>query len=216
MRYLNIHTHRATGNSGLTEIESLYYPQVPSGLAAFTSAGLHPWYLKNLDWTAAGEWLDAWAERPDCVAIGETGLDKVCDTPWALQLRAFSICIDAATERGKPLLLHCVRAYNELLAELPKKGLACIFHGFDKKNHVAEMLLNAGCYLSFGAALLREQSSAAISLKTAPIDRIFLETDDQGIGIAEVYEKAAAIKECRVAELAAQVLLNALNVGLKI
>ena len=76
-----------------------------------------------------------------------------------------------------------------------------VFHGFDKNAATAAMLLRAGCYLSFGAALLREQSHAAEALRSAPEDRFFLETDDSNVEIAAVYERAAAIRAAEKASL---------------
>lgn len=70
------------------------------------------------------------------------------------------------------------------------------------------MLLRAGCYLSFGAAMFRQKSHAAESLRTTPLDRLFLETDDAAISIEAVYERAAMILGIGVRELDGIVLGN--------
>lgn len=99
----------------------------------------------------------------------------------------------------KPLIIHCVRAYEEVLAIKKEWGtqgdvIPWIFHGFNKKPAVAQMLLRAGAYLSFGAALLVPGSPAAQSLAICPPGRYFLETDDRNdVSIAAVYAAAAAI-----------------------
>lgn len=73
------------------------------------------------------------------------------------------------------------------------------------------MLLRAGCYLSFGAALFRQKSQAAESLRATPPDRLFLETDDASISIEAVYEQAAAILGIGTGELEGIVMGNFLR-----
>lgn len=70
------------------------------------------------------------------------------------------------------------------------------------------MLLQAGYYLSFGAALFRPNSHAAEALRQAPVDRFFLETDDQEIDIKTVYTRAAEIRNLSVPDLKAQIWKN--------
>ena len=129
--FLNLHTHSPTLSPGILEIESVYYGQPDAPTAAYRSAGLHPWFLGNTDLSAAHHWLREQTARPDTLAIGEAGLDKVTSTDWAIQLTAFQYCIEVSEANHKPLIIHCVRAFGEIL-DLKKRWQPTqpwIFHG---------------------------------------------------------------------------------------
>jgi TatD DNase family protein len=210
-RLYNIHTHIPAGNDAFTEIENLRFGQEASGKTPFCSAGLHPWFVREDNLPASERWLKAQTALTSVCAIGEAGLDKVCDTPWALQESAFRFCIGMSEEAGKPLVIHCVRAYNEvlLIKKQVKPTQPWIFHGFNKHPDTAQMLLREGCFLSFGAALLHENSHSAAALRQTPADRFFLETDDaEEVGIESIYERAAAVRGCSMDEIVAAVSLN--------
>jgi TatD DNase family protein len=214
MRWLNLHTHHLVGSADVLEIESLYFGQEITHRPGFRSVGLHPWHLDGLDLAAAEQWLREQAARPDTLAIGEAGLDKVTRTPWPAQLDAFAVCLRVAADTGKPLLVHCVKAYGEIVQILSHPGGAAqrpstvVFHGFDKHPQTAQMVLHAGCHLSFGAALFREDGHAAEALRQTPADRFFLETDVQKIDIKAVYARAAEIRDVPVSVVQGQVWQN--------
>jgi TatD DNase family protein len=192
----DLHTHHHTHERAIfNRIFGQKHPET-----ALYSAGLHPWYLTENTFDAAQQWLLQQTAQPQCVAVGEAGLDKICDTDWDLQLRAFEVCIETAISLKKPLVIHCVRAYEAVLAikkTWNNKGgdaIPWIFHGFNKKPEVAEMLLRAGTYLSFGAAILSHDGPAARSLRICPPGHYFFETDDRAdVEIGAVYEAAREI-----------------------
>lgn len=206
LRYINIHTHQAGADATVLEIVSRYRGQ-PEPHARWQSVGLHPWHLEGFEKQEAQRWMAQQAARPEVIAIGEAGLDKITPTPWETQITAFECCIECAETLRKPLIIHCVRAFNEVLNL--KKRLAprqpWIIHGFAKNASTAHMLLDAGCYLSFGAALLNPDNHAAEALRQTPADRFFLETDDKLLAIQTVYERAAAIRNVGVPALKAQI-----------
>jgi TatD DNase family protein len=210
---INLHTHHPTLAPGSIEIESVYYGQAKAPTAAWRSVGLHPWFLNGQDWDLAANWLQEQALSSNCWAIGEAGLDKVSNTPMELQMIAFQRCMEVSESTEKPLIIHCVRAFSEIIAlkKQWKPAQPWIFHGFDKNKPTADMLLRAGCYLSFGAALFRQKSQAAESLRATPPDRLFLETDDASISIEAVYEQAAAILGIGTGELEGIVMGNFLR-----
>lgn len=199
--FINIHTHHPTGSTGTIEIENRYFGQKSDDIGPenLRSVGLHPWYLNKASLADAVIWLNEQAIQPGVMAIGEAGLDKTTDTPMELQAFAFQKCIAAAQKMQLPLLIHCVRAYEEVLQQLKSafKGsetVPVIFHGFNRGPEVAQMLLRAGCYLSFGSALSAERSLAGKSLKITPPDRFFLETDVSDTSIDAVYDLAATLR----------------------
>ena len=147
----------------------------------------------------AKEWLKEHLKQPGCVAVGEAGLDKVCSTDWNLQLQAFQFCLQQAETFQLPLILHCVRAYDELLKFKQQSTKPWIFHGFNKKPEIAQKVLNAGAQLSFGTAILKENSAAAVSFNNCPDKRFLLETDTSTThSIAEIYEQAACLRKIPV------------------
>ena len=213
MPVLNIHTHYPSADPQLLEIESLYFGQSAPGSSPWRSAGLHPWYLDFPDLGLAEHWLREQAARPGALAIGEAGLDKHRGAAWPLQVQAFECCLRVAADTRKPLVLHCVKAHDEVLGMLRRYALPAVFHGFDKHPQLAARLWEAGYGLSFGAALFNSRSHAAEALRQTPADHFFLETDDKKLDIRAVYERAAAIRGSTPEKLQAQVWENFQNIG---
>lgn len=208
--FVNLHTHHPALAEGDIELESIYFGQQKLPRSNRCSVGLHPWYLNDYSREMAEQWLLQEAGRPETFAIGEAGLDKVTATAWEIQQDAFDLCCQVSEQLHKPLVIHCVRAFNEIL-ELKKRLRPLqpwIFHGFDKNAATARMLLQAGCYLSFGAALFRHNSHAADAFRQTPSDRFFLETDDSDLSIQQVYARAAEVRGITSAEVEHQVWAN--------
>ena len=203
--YIDIHSHFATlSHTVVSRSKGRPWPDSP-----LFSAGLHPWFLDDYRREDARLWLLAQAALPGCVAIGEAGLDKLCATPAGVQRDAFLLCADTAEALQLPLVIHCVRAFDEILALKKQYSTPWIFHGFNKKEAIARQVLHTGAFLSFGKAILRPDSPAAAALRLCPDDRFFLETDDCGAcDIAAIYTAAAQIKGLTVAQTAELVAQN--------
>ena len=219
MHLFNLHTHHPRNRPDLMEIANLRPGQDESGMAAYFSAGLHPWFLTEASLEADLRWLETQANRPEVLAIGEAGLDKLIETPWDLQMRAFQQVVEISELVHKPLIIHCVRAFEAITAlkKQWKPTSPWIIHGFDKNPQTAAMLLKVGCYLSFGKALLRSNSHAAEALRQTPPGRYFLETDDaQELDIEAVYARAAEIFGTSIAAVSAQVQHNAGMLGIQL
>lgn len=208
--FFNIHTHLPLGHAQTIEVESLHLNQAKSPSAAFQSVGLHPWYLNGLHWTEAEQWLHTQAAQANNFAIGEAGLDKKCDTPWEVQMQAFEQCIKVSETQQLPLIIHCVRAFSELirLKKRLKPTQAWILHGFQKNPAIAQQCLDAGCYLSYGEALLQEKGHTAASLMQTPVTQLFLETDRSNAAIADIYQKTASLLGIEMGSLTAQIEQN--------
>ena len=176
------------------------------------SVGLHPWHLQSH--VSDFKEVQKAASLPDVLAIGECGLDKVCDTDWDLQLSVFAQHVVLANELQKPLIIHCVRAYDEVLQLLENKKVSVpvIFHGFSKKQAIADKIIAGGYYLSFGASLLQSNVQVADVFRRIPKDRYFLETDNSGKTITEIYQSAAEIRNTSADTIILQVQQNFKNV----
>ena len=188
------HTHHpAEDKPNLRQIQSLRPEEAlataPTLPHVYRSVGLHPWYQEDLTEEGLGS-LEIALRKPQVIALGEAGLDKVCNTPLAQQIHFFCEQVSLAEERELPVFIHLVRAQDELLRL--KKELRphqpWIIHGFRGKGMQAEQLLRQGFYLSFGIQANIDALSSAWRA-----GRLLLETDDRPMpNISEVYEKTAS------------------------
>lgn len=196
----DIHTHRF----GEHPEEFILSCHPKSGIipdkAVYLSAGIHPWFIADEDDLVRQEaWLARQAADKRVIAIGEAGLDKRCDTPWSLQIKAFRVVIQTAEEAKKPLIIHCVKSANELIS-LKKEynpAMPWIIHGFRGKKELAESLIAHGFYLSFGEHFQEE------ALRCVPADKLLLETDESLASIELTYSKVSMLRGISSHELQA-------------
>ena len=134
--------------------------------------------------------------------IGECGLDRLCATPYDLQLAAFEAQIALSEELCRPIILHCVRALDDVLRLKRGTTQPWIWHGFRGKPQQLQQLLDHGFYVSFG---FRHHAD---SLRACPSDRLFLETDDTPAPIAPLYATAAGLRATTEDELREQLWDN--------
>lgn len=206
--YYDIHTHTASHTDDVISVLNVYqnFDTIKNG--GVYSVGLHPWYLHNAD--TDFESLVATATSGNVLAIGECGLDKVCTTDWALQLFYFQKQVKLANALSKPLIIHCVRAFEEVIDVLDaeKVQVPVVFHGYNKNNILARRLLNKGYYLSFGAALLNWNATILEVVKEVPLGRFFAETDNSGKSIIDIYHCLAEIRKTEVDTIILQLQQN--------
>lgn len=205
MPFIDVHTHKLTDGDA-TIITNLYEDYDAAANLPLCSMGIHPWYPDRVSFDI----LSTYAQNSNVVAIGECGLDKLATTDWALQQTLFRQQIVLANALHKPLIIHCVRAYDETLKilEEEKTRVPVIFHGFNKKLQLAERIWQKGYYTSFGTALFHEQSAVATVLQNCPAEGFFLETDNADISIGMIYEKAAEIRKTDTDALILQLQKN--------
>lgn len=208
----NVHTHLSDSGADHFSIRNIHenFAQEITGQAV--SMGLHPWYLHADNFEQQFEELKGNVIKPEVLAIGECGLDKIAQTDWNLQLMAFQRQIALAGETGKPLIIHCVRAFNEVLSHLKPVKIPVVFHGVNNKRSVIQPVVNAGYYLSFGKALFNHQEQVLETFRKTPLEQVFLETDDLESDISEMYQLAARIRRIPEEELVVQLAKNFSNV----
>lgn len=187
MRYVDLHTHRKGDNKynaqGTRYSVVNCAPTDELDGVRYCSVGIHPWDVAE-GWREDFERLKERVLLPQVVAIGECGLDKLRGGEWSLQMECFQAQIDLARRVGKPLILHCVKAVDEVMRMCV--GVKCVFHGFRGKPELAKQLLGRGFDLSFGERFNVE--SLALAWQAG---RMWLETDESELGIEEIYERAA-------------------------
>jgi TatD DNase family protein len=170
------------------------------------SIGIHPWYIQDSE--AQFNDLKKSVDQPNIMAIGECGLDAMRGASLDLQTEIFTKQIHLANECNKPLIIHCVRAFPQVLSLLKQAKVPVIFHGFNKKLSVADDILKQGYYLSFGADLLKENSAAYVVFNTIPVNKVFFETDDSMIDIKEIYKAGCRIRKTAEDAIILQVQKN--------
>jgi TatD DNase family protein len=207
--YYNVHTHPHAHDNDVLFIENLYKNFDQNLQGRMVSMGLHPWYLNAATLEEELESLRSNMSRPEVLAVGECGLDRLSDTNWELQLQAFQKQIDLAEEVNKPLIIHCVKAFNDVLALV--KNVKVIFHGINNKLSIIQPVIDAGYYLSFGKSLLGFNEAILNTFRETPLEQVFLETDDADVDIKEIYKSAARIKDISEKEIVLQIEKNFLK-----
>jgi len=208
MDFLDIHTHKTSQHKGVKSIQSLsltsdIFLAMPKTKSI--SIGLHPWYATLEKLEIQLKYLSVLAQQANVKLIGECGLDRLKGENLANQVIILEKQIVLAEKLKKPILLHCVKSFAELIEtkERLKVKVPMIIHGFNKNEELGKQLLLKGFLLSFGAAVLRSDSGAAKLVQET--DNFFLETDDSVTPIEEVYQAAANLKKCSVDELKARI-----------
>lgn len=206
MKFLNLHTHQFTNQETVLELVN-QYPQEFDATIPFYSIGIHPWYIIEDRLERDLEIIKSKLSAHNCLALGECGLDKRVEIPLELQQKVFEKQLLLAQKYNKPVVIHCVGAFQEVIAikKQLKITVPMIIHGFSKNKQIAKELINNGFYISFGKYLLRNPELEAVFL-TVPNDRFFLETDTISESIEEVYHLASKYKNIEIEEL--KIILN--------
>lgn len=209
MKKIDIHTHhtpRKRGEGVLSIDVNLWRGDTPPIIGGVFSIGIHPWSVNGTSDEVWGR-LEKYAKHPNCILIGECGLDKLHEE-YLRQHTVFERQIDLSERLKKPMIIHCVKAFNDLMTI--RKEMAAtqewIVHGFRGKPQLAMQLIACGLSLSFGVLHNVE------SVKVCPLDKLYLETDDSTIDIASIYTQIANVKGCEVSALTAgERLLNSVT-----
>ena len=207
-KFINLHTHQFSNFPDVIEVVNQYPWEFNSILSNY-SIGIHPWYIDENRLENDLEIINEKLQLSECLALGECGLDKRIDIPLSVQITVFKKQLKLVQHTNKPIILHCVAAFDEVIAIKKEMKIEnpMIIHGFSKNEQVAQSLLKNGFYLSFGKYLLRNPDLEKV-VNFAPENQILLETDTIEETIYEVYEKAASIKGISVQEMKTMVFTN--------
>ena len=170
-KFIDIHTHHPT--------DRVITP---------TAVGIHPWDAASRE---VAEVVDDIAAAE---VVGEIGLDAVCDIDPERQLFVFREQLALAEQFEKPVVLHCVRRFEQMMRVLAEYRLrAVIFHGFIGSPEQAKCAIERGYFLSFGERTFHSPKTIK-ALRQTPINQLFIETDESHTPIAEIYEKIAELR----------------------
>ncbi|MBP5644026.1 MAG: TatD family hydrolase [Bacteroidales bacterium] len=219
--FVDIHTH--VDNQSVIKIVDDFSEKI------LMTWGIHPWDLRHFErnGTKCGAvekfsiteslcekrispFRFAPVEMTGVFAVGEVGLDKVHNDTFEKQVEVFEEMIRLSESYHKPMIIHCVRAYSEII-EMRKKTKATmpwVIHGFNSSVETMRQLLRYDMYISLGEILYRNENQAIKILNDIPVERLFLETDVSGRDIKDVYYKAAALMGCEVEFLCNKIFEN--------
>ncbi|GBG59145.1 hypothetical protein CBR_g32162 [Chara braunii] len=144
--------------------------------------GLHPLFLssRSCQWMPK---LESMLRETPSAAVGEIGLDKrpICDVDFDTQVEVMKAQLQLAKEIGRPVSVHCVRAYGDLLRIVKEMGefqAGLILHSYMGSAEMVGPFSSLGAYFSFSGFIGGLQAKKAEKmLQRVPLDRLLLETD---------------------------------------
>lgn len=204
--FLNFHTHKldnTESEKGIFNLPIQNLKNIQIVDSQWFCIGIHPWYANINNWKEDIITIEKKLKYTNCIGVGECGLDKFVQLPLHQQLVIFEAQTKLAENYQKPIIIHCVKAHNELIAwrKKTKISVPLIVHGFNNNVQIATQLIKHGFYISLAGALLNRVSNAAKVLTTIDLDRLFLETDDSELGVEQIYVKASEILNVEVEAL---------------
>ncbi len=208
MKFFNLHTHNFTNSDVVLELVNQYPNEFDATIPIY-SIGIHPWHIVEDRIDEDLMIIESKLKEKNCLAIGECGLDKRIEIPIEFQLQVFERQLALAEKYKKPVVIHCVAAFQELI-EIKNRleiSVPMLIHGFSKNEQLAKRLIDNGFYLSFGKYLLRNPELESV-FKSIPNNRFFLETDTIEEGIQTVYSLAAKYKNIEIEQLQEQIKSN--------
>jgi TatD DNase family protein len=207
MRFVNLHTHHiALDNSLFVLNYRLRCDKVINTTHSF-SIGIHPWDLDLINENSIKD-LEHFLTQPNCLTIGECGLDKLISTPLDIQKKVFKQHLELAVKYKKPVIIHCVKAFDELI-EICKpyfNRIPLISHGFNKSETLAKQLIGKGFYLSLHHNVVFKTD---FNIQSLPLNKLFFETDNNAhLLIQDVYQDFALKLNMELDVLKAQINRN--------
>lgn len=163
----------------------------------YYAVGIHPWWIEKIlpdsllnnsssqhsEMLIDDDWrrdLHTQVSAKNCVAIGECGLDGTITTPMVQQQQLFELHLQLAQELTKPLIIHSVKAHNDVFALLKKyrPRAGGVIHAFSGSLQQAQAYWQLGFYLGVGGTITYERAKKTRHAVTElPLEAIVLETD---------------------------------------
>ena len=198
MTMFDFHTHVFNEDTSLSRLLSIDVQDADScslPSCAILSVGLHPWRT-DAYWQRWMPHLTELAMMNNVFALGECGLDKMRGADMDVQMAAMRAQMEIAEEADKPIVVHCVKAFGQLLTlrkeaeqRHSKRGKLqpWVIHGFRGKPELAKQLMAKGIRISLGHQYNIETLHYLFSCNSP----FYLETDDCPISIEDVYLQAS-------------------------
>ncbi len=190
----------------------------------FPAYGVHPMHAAGVS-SSVMELLGKMLSH--AVAVGEIGLDYLhSDIPRAVQAEVFRQQLRLAVHAGLPVLIHCRRAFQDLLAILKDERVwlvGGVMHAFSGSPEVAEECIRLGLSISVaGPVTWLNSMKPKRVVEHVPLTHLVLETDAPDLSpepcrgsknepafLRRIAEVVARIKGIPYSEVADQTTANA-------
>ena len=219
--FIDIHTHFRTNVPDAISVLNFTQKDDWSGFDTaflnekmYGSVGLHPWYLTEENAASDLVKISKLIDNQHVIALGECGLDRLKGESIAFQTQILEEQMRMAEKKSKPIIIHCVKAFNEIIA-LKKRmrlNVPLIIHGFNQNEIILKELIKHDFFVSIGTNVLKNNSNAYKAVTQIPINQLFFETDDSDIDIKMVYERATLLLNMPLEELKVQIFNNFNNI----
>ncbi|MDZ7611160.1 MAG: TatD family hydrolase [Candidatus Moranbacteria bacterium] len=202
----------------------------------YASLGFHPHEAgESFDLVKAKEYLrrNIDMEKLKIVAIGETGLDyfRMSDTKEKkFQKKLFQMQLELARDTHLPLIIHCRKAYEDLLEIINDKkyrNMKMVVHCFSgNREQLHSFLELPNLMVSFtgNITFVKDSNELAKTVEKTPLDRMMAETDcpflapvpmrgkrNEPLFVRYVIKRIADIKKMPFKDIELQTTKNAVN-----
>jgi TatD DNase family protein len=207
--YIDFHTHKPLHSFQKDCLEVISMHSHVKYENVYYTFGHHPWWTTEILTDDQLSFMKATLSDKWCLGIGECGLDKLKGGDKQLQEAVFLQHILLANEMNVPLIIHCVRQYDQVLSFRKKYGHTdWVIHGFRRNQLLAKSLLDQGIKLSV-APFINMNPSFEACLQYLPLEAFFIETDsDYSLSISERYSIMAELKKINTFDLQNQMIEN--------
>ena len=171
----------AVGGGGPIELSEAAAELAASRPFLRATAGIHPHDARSYD-DATERRIEALLDRPEVVAVGETGLDYYYEhSPRREQRRSLARQLALSRARDLPIVLHCRDAEHDLREVLDAEApgtLSGVVHCFTGRYEDARWYIDKGLLVSFTGILTFKKADALREVaRRLPLDRLMIETD---------------------------------------
>lgn len=207
--FIDLHCHKkATTPQEVIAVQNKFLQDLTPDIDSLFTSGLHPWHVDNFDIPDIERKLIEAIAQKGIVAIGETGLDKKCNASFGKQLEVFRLHIEMANNANLPMVIHCVGAWQEIIAETKNLLSPKIIHGYAGNIDLTQQLFRQNFLFSIGEPILHAKSKVKASVAWLPTSALFCETDERSVDICEIYREVALQKKITIGQLKNDILLN--------
>jgi len=189
--------------------------------------GLHPTSVRE-NYREELAFIEKQLDRPDILAIGETGIDLYWDKTFIREQEiAFKAQIQWAKELGLPLVIHARDSFQEIfkmLDETGTEGLRGVFHSFTGGAEELKKVLSYDFMIGINGIVTFKNSNLSEVAGHIPPNRLLLETDapflapvpfrgrrNESSYLLHIAAKVAEIHNLTIEEVGAITTRNALD-----
>jgi TatD DNase family protein len=220
IKYIDIHTHQAHESHICIQHMDAKNLRLDTQFNHPVSVGIHPWHLRDSVCAELLLSMDQVLADKNVLAVGECGLDRATSINFDKQLDCFLQQNELAVKHELPLIIHSVRSYSDFLSLLKAGHMKTpwVFHGYRGNYQIAKKLVDFGAFLSLGSSLMKNNSKTQEVLRKIPLQRLFIETDEDDIQVESLYKVGADILNLPLKEFAGNLYQNFIytfNYGIK-